>query len=300
MDEAHTDSKQTLTATIKIFITTIIWASTFVLAQIAVEEIGPITLGGLRFFFAGLILVVYLRTQQFDFSTLKGHWWQLFALGILSFTIGNAASYFALQYIPSTTVSLMMSFITPIVLLFGIIWLKEMPGWLQYLGVGIALLGTVLYFHPSRIPVANSGFLVLLLGLFGFAGYNVLGRYVARGGKVHYLAQTAVPLLFGGAVLLVGGLIVEGLPVFSPRLIFIVIWLTLVNSILGYILYNQGIQHLTALKANVILNLSPFFTAIIAWILVGDKITRMQAGAMLVVFVGTFLVQTDPSKLFKK
>lgn len=300
MDEAHTDSKQTLKATIKIFFTAIIWASTFVLAQIAVEEIGPITLGGLRFFFAGLILVVYLRTQQFNFSTLHGHWWQLFALGILSFTIGNAATYFALQYIPSTTVSLMMSFITPIVLLFGILWLKEMPGGLQYLGVGIALLGTVLYFHPSRIPVANPGFLMLLLGLFGFAGYNVMGRHVARSGKVHYLAQTAFPLLFGGAVLLVGGLIVEGMPIFSLRLVFIIIWLTLVNSILGYILYNQGIQHLTALKTNVILNLSPFFTAIIAWILVGDQLALIQVAAISVVFIGTFLVQANPSKLFKK
>ena len=139
MKKENTDSKQIITATLKLLVTAIIWASTFVLARIAVEEIGPLTLGGLRFFSGGLILFFYLRKKQFDFSELKGQLWYLFALGLLSFSIGNAATYFSLKLLPSTTVSLMMGFVTPLVLLFGIIWLKEIPGLVQFVGILIAL-----------------------------------------------------------------------------------------------------------------------------------------------------------------
>lgn len=299
-EQQNTDSKQTITATAKLLITAIIWASTFVLSRMAVKEIGPLTFGGIRFFTGGLLLVLYLRGQHFDFSELKGQWWYMFALGLLSFTIGNASVYFSLKFLPSTTVALMMNFITPLVLLFGILWLKEIPGFIQYVGIATALAGTLLYFYPQQIPVSNPGFLVLIFGLFGFAGYTVLGRFVARSGKVHFLAQTAFPLLFGGAVLLVVGLAVEGMPVFSPRLLLIIGWLIAINTILGYILYNQAIQHLTAIKTNLILNLSTFFTAIIAWFLLAESITPQQMIAMLVVFIGTVLVQINPAKLFNK
>jgi drug/metabolite transporter (DMT)-like permease len=112
--------KTTLLATAKLFVTAAIWASTYVLARILVREIGPISLGGLRFFTAGLFLVIYLKYSKFDFSTLKGHWFKLCALGVLSFSIGNGCTYFALQSLPSTTVSFLTSFVTPLVLIMGI------------------------------------------------------------------------------------------------------------------------------------------------------------------------------------
>ena len=288
--------KSSLAATVKLLLTAMIWASTFVLAQIAVEKIGPMTLAGIRFFLAGLALLAYLKVKRFDFSTLKGNWLQLFALGLLSFTIGNAATYYALQYLPSTTVSLLMNFVTPFVLMFGIIWLKEIPRPVQYAGIGMALGGTVIYFYPQHIPVANPGFIVLVFGLLGFAGYTILGRYMARNNKVHYLAQTAFPLLFGGAVLLVMALIWEGVPTISARIGFILVWLIAINTILGYILYNQAIAHLEAIQINIILNLSPFFTAILAFFLLGQRISPRQIIAMLIILTGTYLVQSKPEK----
>lgn len=300
MEEQYIDSKQKSSAVVKILITAIAWATTFVLVSMAVEEIGPITLGGLRFFTAGLILLIYLKYQRFDFSKLKGSWLHLFVLGLLSFAIGNATMYYSLQFLPSTTVSMMLDLITPLVLLFGIIWLKEIPALPQYIGLIMAMAGVILYFYPQHIPIDNSGFLVLVFGMFGFAGYTVLGRFVARSGRVGFLAQTTFPLLFGGAVLLVLGLIVEGLPAISLRLILILAWLVVINTILGYILYNQGIQVLSAIQVNVILNLAPFFTAIIAWFLLGERITPRQILAMAVVFIGTFLVQTRSLNFFRK
>lgn len=294
MEKPSGEEKNKIQATLKLLVTALIWASTYVLARMGVEEMGPITLAGLRFFTAGLILLIYLKSQHFDFSSLKGQWGNLLALGLLSFTVGNGAIFVASQYLPSTTVSLSMSFVTPLVLICGIIWLREIPSLFQFFGILIALAGTYLYFYPQPIQVGNPGFLVLFFGLFGFAGYTILGRSMARDHKVPYLAQTAVPLFLGGVVLLLAGLLLEGMPVFSPRVGLILIWLIAINSILGYILYNQAIICLTAIQVNVILNLSPFFTAVMAWFLLGEHISGRQIIAMLIVFAGTYMVQARP------
>ena len=297
MQTNQQETKVIFSATLKLLTTAVIWASTFVLAQIAVEEIGPITLAGIRFFFAGLILLGYLKIKYFDFSSIKGNWFKLFALGLLSFSIGNATMYYALQFLSSTTVSLLLNFTTPLVLFFGIIWLKEIPRPIQFAGIILALTGTVLYFYPQNIPVTNQGFLVLVVGMFGFAGYTVLGRLMARDSEVHFLVRTAFPLLFGGGVLLAAALMVEGVPEVSLRTGFILVWMILVNTILGYILYNQSIALLTAIQINIILNLSPFFTAIIAFFLLGQRISFQQLLAIMITFAGTYLVQLKSVKV---
>jgi drug/metabolite transporter (DMT)-like permease len=73
----------------------------------------------------------------------------------------------------------------------------------------------------------------------------------------------------------------------------------LVNTLLGYILYNQAIMHLKAIQVNMILNLSPFFTAMIAFFALHETLSPLQSAAMLIVFIGTLLVQIAPDQLTK-
>lgn len=71
----------------------------------------------------------------------------------------------------------------------------------------------------------------------------------------------------------------------------IIIWMAVVNSIIGYLLYNQALTELTAFEVNVVMKLSSFFNAIFAWILLSERISFSQILAMAVVFLGVYLVQ---------
>jgi len=122
---------------------------------------------------------------------------------------------------------------------------------------------------------------------------------MARDRQVHFLAQTAFPLLFGGGVTLILGLAVEGIPVISPQAGGILLWMSLGNTLLGYILYHQAIMHLKAIQVNMILNLSPFFTAMIAFFVLHETLSPLQSAAMQIVFIGTLLVQIAPDQLTK-
>ena len=175
----------------------------------------------------------------------------------------------------------------------SIFWLKEVPSKTQMVGLVISLAGIILYFYPQRIPIHENGFAVLLLGFFGFALQAIIGRYLARGKTIHTITQTAIPLVIGGGLLLILSIIVEGLPVIPTENYWIIAWLTLLNSMVGYLLYNRAISELTAIQVNIFLNLSPFFTAIFAWVLLGEYLNFRQIAAMTVVFSGTYLVQRE-------
>jgi drug/metabolite transporter (DMT)-like permease len=278
-------------AYIQIFITAMLWGTTFVLVRMGLSDIGPLTLAGIRYTAAGLLLLPLLKLNGIQLMKYKDRFWQLAVLGVLAFTLGNGFVSTALIYLPSTSVSLLTNLSAPIVLLLGVVWLNEKPRPIQLLGVMLALGGIFIYFSPSPVPFNNPGVIFLGASLFAFAFYSLLGRYLARSGEMPFLLQTAIPFLIGGTLLLIVALFVEGMPEFNLKSIGIIAWMVLFNSITGYTLHNKAIGVLTAFEVNIVLKLAPFSTAFFAWLLTGEKITAPQLLSMVIVFFGIFLVQ---------
>ena len=278
-------------ATLQILITAILWGTTFVVVRIGVSEIGPLSMAGIRFFTAGLLLLPFLIMKRISTEEIKSNILPLALVGILSYTVGNGSLNYALQFLPATLVSFLMSFITPIILIFSIIWLKEFPTPVQIAGLVFVFFGVILYFYPQQIPFRVKGFGILMLGLLGFALQTTLGRFLARGKNIHTITLTTIPLIFGGGILLIVSFFVEGFPVISQRNFLILGWLIFFNTIIGQLLYSSAIAEITAIQVNLVLNLSPFFTAIFAWFLLGEQLGITQVVAMGVVFIGTYLVQ---------
>ncbi len=287
-------SNQRRLAFAQIIITSLIWGSSFVLIRFGLDDIGPLTLAGLRYSLAGTLLLPVLRIQKLHIWEFRDYLGYLALLGFLSFTVGNGAMGLALKYLPSTTVSLLTNLTSPIILVFSLVWLKEIPGPKQYLGLALAFGGMLLFFYPFKILFSNPGLLILSVGLFGFAFYSLLGRFVARTRQVPYLVQTSIPFLVGGGILMIIALRVEGVPVITGRGILILAWMVVFNSIIGYVLYNQALRQLSAVEIDIMLKLTPFFTAISAWLILGESVSGLQLVAMVVVLAGTLLVQMKP------
>ena len=279
------------TAFLQIFITTILWGTTYVLVRIGQADLGPMTLAGIRYTLAGLILLPFIKFNKIQLKDYRKNYWQLALLGILSFTIANGASGFALVYLPSTTVSFVTSLTTPLVLLLGVFFLNEIPNAMKITGVGLSIVGLIMYFPSQTLSFNNPGYWFLLISLLGFAFYTILGRFVARSGDVPFLVQTSLPFVIGGGLLLALALIFEGLPSFTLKSGLILIWMVTFNCIIGYLLYNKSLAVLTALEVNMVTKLQMFFSAVFAFFLLGEKITFIQILAMVVAFLGVYLVQ---------
>ncbi len=159
------------------------------------------------------------------------------------------------------------------------------------MGLIVCLGGCALFFAPGLQSGEPLGLAITGIGLIGFAIFGILGREIARDQKVGTVALTAYPLGFGGAALLVLARVVEGPLQITPAGIGIVLWLALVNTALAYLLYNHALQSLTALEMNLLLNLSPFATALIAVFALAEVLQPVQYIAMAVAIVGVGLAQ---------
>lgn len=267
-----------------------VWGSSFVLVKAGLRYAGPLTLAALRYTAAFVILLPFaLRRNTRPRS--REIWARLALIGLLAYTIGNGCLFWGLQYLPSTTSSFLMSLVPLLVLAMSIPWLREYPTRLQVAGLVICLVGCGVFFAPGLEPGEPLGLAVTGVGLVAFAAFGILGRGVARDGTAGTLALTAFPLGFGGIALLPLALAVEGVPRMAATGVGIVLWLALVNTALAYLLYNHALQTLTALEMNLVLNLSPFATAIIALLALGERLQAAQYMGMVGAIVGVALAQ---------
>jgi drug/metabolite transporter (DMT)-like permease len=271
----------------------VLWASSAVLAKLGLrQEIGPLTLAGLRYFLAALVLLPFALCRGNPVRSLSPSLWlRLLLMGISAYTVGNGAFFLGLQYLPATTISFLLNCTPLLVLGASLLWLRESPTGLQVLGVIVALAGGTLFFSPGLKADELLGLGIMGIGLVGFALFSILGRTIARDQETDTLTLTLVPLVAGGGLLLVWAALLEGIPAFSVTGGGIVLWLALVNTALAYVLYNRALRVLTALEINMLLNLSPLGTAAFAWALLGERLSVAQIVGMLIVILGVTLVQ---------
>ena len=280
---------------------TTIWASSFVFVKIGLEYMGPLTIAGFRYFLAFLILLPFLiRKGMIRQPISRGIWLRLFAIGISAYTVGNGALFWGLKYLPATTVSFLMSLSPLLILIGGAVWLKEIPTRWQVFGIVVSLSGSVLFFSSGLKSGEPVGIVIVIVGLIGFMLFGILGREIAKVKQLDTITLTTIPLAIGGGFLLLIAFPLEGMPLLSTKSVGIVLWLAIVNTALAYVLYNHSLQILTALEMNVMLNLTPLGTALLAWWFLGERLGFVQIIGMAVMIIGVIFVQRTQNNQSEK
>jgi len=273
-------------------LTTVIWASSFVFIKMGLAYLKPVTLAGMRYFTAFLLLLPIMAYRgDLKRPLARDQWIILLVMGLCAYTIGNGALFWGLRYLPAVTGSFLFSLLPLPVLLLGIVWLKEKPNLWQVAGFLVALAGSGVFFYrglSAREPLAVG---VVSMGVLAFSFYGVFSRRLARQGDVSITQMTAIPLGFGGGILLLIGLLGEGAFTLSLPGIAVVLWLAVVNTVVAYLLFYRSLRVLAAFELHVILNLSPIGTFGLAALMLGERLTTIQIGGMITVMAGVSLVQ---------
>ena len=272
-----------------------LWATSWVFVKIGLQNIPPVTFAGLRYFLAFLCLLVVLRFNR-SRSELKeltrSDWLRFILLGILLYAGTQGAVFVALAYLPAVTVNLLWSFSSVVIALLGAALLSERPRAVQWLGMGLAVLGAVIYFYPVDIPQNQTlGLVVAFVGVLANAFASILGRDINRLSRHSPLVITVISMGVGSVLLLVGGMAVEPDPTLDLRSWGIVLWLALVNTAFAFTLWNHTLRTLTAMESGIINGTMLIWVAIFAVIFLGETITAKEAAGLIAASLGTIVVQ---------
>jgi drug/metabolite transporter (DMT)-like permease len=273
--------------------------TTLVIAKGALGYLGPLTLAALRYCLAALALAplalapLALRDGVRYRSWSPRLWLQLLAIGLAFYALGNGALFLSLKYLPAATTSLLLGLAPVVVLLGGIIWLRETPRRGQWVGMGVALMGTLLFFAHGLAPGEPLGLAIGVIGMLGSASLSILARPLARERRLGVFALTTIPLAIGGLLLLPIALAAEGAPQLDPSAAVIVVCLAIVNTAFAYILYNRALQALAAFEVSALASLSPLVTTIGAWLFLAEPLIAPQIIGMIIMVSGVILIQTS-------
>ncbi|MBN1680574.1 MAG: EamA family transporter [Anaerolineae bacterium] len=274
---------------------TFLWSTSWVLIKIGLDDVPALTFAGLRYTLAFVCLLPF-AVRSGDLAPLRSAsraaWGRLLLLGVLFYAVTQGAQFLSLSYLPAITTSLLLSFTTILVALLGIGLLGEQPTVLQWGGTGLYLAGVMVYFYPSVMPSGKTiGLIVAVIGVAANALSSVLGRYVNRDATLSPLAVTVVSMGIGSVILLVGGVLVQGLPTLSLQTWLIVAWLAVINSALAYTLWNRTLRVLSAMESSIINNTMTFQIALLAWLFLDEHLNWRQVIGMGLAVVGTLVIQ---------
>jgi drug/metabolite transporter (DMT)-like permease len=282
-------------AVLQALFVTFLWSTSWVLIKTGLKDIPPLPFAGLRYMLALACLLPFaIRSRQLTIlrDLSAGTWVRLIVLGLLFYSVTQGAQFLSLFYLPALTTSLLLSFTTILVALLGIFLLGEWPTAVQWGGVGLYLIGVFVYFYPVSLPGQEvTGLIVAGVGVLANALSSVLGRHVNRSGDIEPMTVTVVSMGIGATVLLVSGIVVQGLPRLTLANWAIIVWLAVVNSALAYTLWNHTLRTLSAMESSIINNTMLFQIAALAWVLLGEQLTWREVMGMVLAALGTLVVQ---------
>lgn len=274
---------------------TFIWSTSWIFIKIGLEEIPALTFAGLRYFLAFLFLLPFLLQKQIrqEIKGLKSNdWVQMLLLGVVYYAVAQGTQFLALAYLPSVTVSLLLN-LTPLFVAFSaLVFLRENPTWLQWVGIGLNLAGILIYFYPGAFNWGQwLGILFSLISLGANIWGSILSRKVNREASHSPLMITIVSMGIGSVLMLASGLITQGIGLISLKSWGIILLLAVVNTAFCFTVWNYILQTLTATESSILNSTMVVQIAILAWIFLGERHNPQEIAGMALAIVGVAIVQ---------
>jgi drug/metabolite transporter (DMT)-like permease len=273
----------------------VIWGAAFPLTKPALETIPPFTFALLRFAVA-LAVLAPLAGRRALMLLYGPDRWRLVAMGLLGFCVAQLAQTQALSLSPASDIAL-LSTGTPLwIALLATIWLDERLGRRGALGFGLAIAGLALILWPQGDTATGTGRRLLgdaifLANGFTWACYNVMGK--AMMARHDPLPTTAAAGLAGFAGLLPFAA-AEWLTGQTPRFTLVgagaVAYTGLLVTVVGFLTLFWAYGRVRAAQVAITMYLQPLAGVLVAWALLGERLSGAFLAGAALVFGGVWVV----------
>jgi drug/metabolite transporter (DMT)-like permease len=281
---------------------TFLWSTSWVLIKIGLDDLHlqPLSFAGLRYALAAAILLPFgvRALRRSDAQLTRRLVGRLAVYGLLFVAVARGAQFAALGLLPATAVNLVLAASPAAVVGIALLRREEAPSTLQLGGVGLLVLGAVLYFGPFQVgPDQALGLGVAVVCLLAAAVSAHLGRALARdaigrlGGAI---GLTSVSMAIGAVALLAVGVAVEGWPAMTLEAWLIVAWLAAVNTAFAFTIWNHTLRTLTAVESSVVNNTMTIQIAILAVVFLDEQLGAAQVAGLVLASIGALVVQVAP------
>ncbi len=271
----------------------LVWGSTYLAIRIAVHDVPPGLLAGIRFVLAGAILVIAARLRGQRLPRALRDWHVILVMGLALIVIGNGFVTWAEQWVASNQAALLIASSALWTAWFGTMGprgIRLRAG--ATVGLLLGFLGVALMIWPDAgVTRAQMwGVAAILASAVAWSGGMIYGRNA--GVAVRPLMLAGLQMLIGGGILTLLGVLSGELDVVRWTLVGIggVLYLTVFGSLIAYGSYIWLIHQTTPARLATIAYVNPAIATVLGWWVLDEVLTGIQLAGMAVIIVGVAMV----------
>jgi len=275
----------------------LLWSSSFIAARVGLWHLSPLLFVAVRLAGCSVVLIAIMLVLRRSWRPLgQWRWLHCAVAGALLNGVGLMGPHVGLLKAPAAQIALVQSLTPILAAAFGVVFLHEALSRRQWLGMFLGLAGVGLVVGQAALESSPrlDGLLLTLVGVVGLvSGTLYFGRF-CRG----------VPLLEGSTAQFVSAAAVAGLsarlletPVaeWTDAALAAVAWNTVMVSLGGMALYSLMLARGTAARTTANFYLVPGTAALLAWLLLGERLSPLAVAGLVVASAGCWLVSVSPA-----
>jgi drug/metabolite transporter (DMT)-like permease len=269
----------------------LLWSSSFVAARVGLRHLTPLLFVAVRMVLAAAVLLGVMTVLRRSWRGLAGWWAHCAVSGVLTNSVLLMTAHAAMVHIGAAPIALIQTLNPLLTALLAWPLLGERLRPLQWLGLVLGAAGVVLIvgLAAARSPLELNGLLLAAAGVVGLCGGTLYFGRFCRG--VPILEGTTVQLLAAAVACVVATALFE-----TPRAewtegaIAAVLWNAAAVSLGGMALYYLMLVRGTAARATANFYLVPGTAALLAWVLLDERLSVLTVVGLVVSSIGCWLV----------
>ncbi|MFJ7763250.1 DMT family transporter [Bacillus toyonensis] len=281
-----------------------IWGATFVVVQNAMSFVGPFTFNGLRFLFAGIILlfVQMIFSQKTSKQDIKQ---SSFAGLIVGFflCVGYLLQTFGLLYTTSSKAGFLTGLSIVMVPILSFIFLKQKATIFVVLGITVATAGLYLLTAADSFQL-NIGDILVLGCAIAFAAHILINGFYSK--KISPLLLSTSQVLTVGIFSSICAFLFEDWEnLFSISLwtnhsfLFALFLTSLFATSIAFFIQTSAQKHTSPTRVAIIFAMEPVFAALTGVLVANEQLSMSAIFGCLCIFLGMVFVEL-PSKTKKE
>lgn len=284
----------------------IVWGSTYFFIAMGIKTIPPLLMGAIRFVVAGVLMMVWClinKENLFNWKQIK----HSAITGFFLLFIGTGAVIWAEQSMASSLVAVLIaSQAIWMVLIDKRNWRTNFTNRNTVIGLIIGFIGVLLLFRDSATKAVATaggvasivGFLILLIGMFSWAGGSIYTKYTATGSSS---VNSAWQMFAAGIFFIPASFINNEWSSFSWSAVsneswLAVLYLITMGSLAGFSAYVFLLRVKPVAQVSTHVYVNPVVAVLLGVFFAGEKMTVLQIAGLAIILTSVLLINLSKYK----
>jgi drug/metabolite transporter (DMT)-like permease len=287
----------TSNAYVMLSLTTVLWAMNAVMARLVVDNVSPMLLVMLRWLIACSVLAVIARGAiKADWPVLRQRLPYIAIMGAFGYTAFNALFYAAGHHTTALNIAILQGSMPVLVLLAGVLVLREMASPIQWIGTALTLLGVAAVASGGDIArlknfTFNIGDIWLLIACILYSAYTIGLRKRPAVSGLSFFAIMAVAATVSSIPLAYAEYVQGQMLWPTTKGWWLILFIGLGPSLIAQLMFMRGVELIGPLRSGIFINLVPVFGAILAIFILGESFGWHHGVALLLVLGGIAIAE---------